>query len=417
MRYTSAFVGILTIILLVAIPVGGSPALKVGSNTTYDLKATVAIMPPTCTGASAGMMYCNFGSILPSVPPSFNVTGTLGWAATRVNSTSATLNVSRDATISSDDLMIPSIHRTGSFSETVNLATRTVSLMPLLKTEMDEAVQMEQSAMSSALPFGTSPAAAISAIESSVPIHGVYTMWWINDPASLKVNDTVPVLVFPTNVTGSTSVNLGSLGTRSAWTLTFAPKPFSQLENHALSDSMTRLDYGASFIFNYDQKSGVLLSASVSIHFGIEKSTPASGCTALSNPPIAWCNDGSIVTETCGFNLNALLTLSTTNVNLDQTLGTGGSTAISGSNSGTGSGTGSGSSDGPGSSQSSGSGTGTGNGSGSSPGSTPLSSSPTPSVSIAPWIYLILGLVAVAIVTSTLWITRRRSKKSPATAS
>ena len=273
MRYASPLVGVLTIILLVAVPVGGSPALKAGSNAAYDLKTTVSIILPTCNGASAAMMYCNFSSMLTSIPPSFNVTGTFGWAATSVNSTSASLNVSRDATISSDDLMIPSLHRTGSFNETVNLATRTISIMPFLKTEIDEAIQMEQSAISSALPSGATPEGAMNAIESSASTRGVYTMWWINDPASLKVNDTVPVLVFPTNVTGSTSINLGPLGTRPAWMLTFAPRPFSRMESYALSNSTFRFDYGAASTFNYDQQSGVLLSASVSIQFGIAEST------------------------------------------------------------------------------------------------------------------------------------------------
>jgi hypothetical protein len=408
MRYASPLVGVLTIILLIAVPVGGSPALQVGSNATYGLSATVSIMLPICNGASAGMMYCSYGSMLPQIPPRFNVTGTLGWAATDVSSTSATLNVSRDATISSDDLMIPSIHRTGSFNETINLATRTISIMPLLKTEMDEAVQMEQSAISSMLPSGTSLATAMNAIESSVSTRGVYTMWWINDPAGLKVNDTVPVLVFPANVTGSSSVNLGQLGTRQAWTLSFAPRPFSQVENYGLSNSTARLDYGAAFTFNYDQKSGVLLSASVSIHLGIEEYASSSGCMTLDNPPIAWCNDGSIVTESSGFDVNASLTLSSTNLNLDQIMGPGASstTTDSGSNGGssdTGSGIGPGSSQGPGS------------GSGSSPGSTPLSSSPALSAGFAPWTYLTLGLVTIAIATSALWIARRRSKKhSPA---
>lgn len=251
-------------------------------------------------------------------------------------------------------------------------------------------------------------------------------MWWINDPASLKVNDTVPVLVFPTNVTGSTSINLGPLGTRPAWTLTFAPRPFSQVESYALSNSTFRFDYGATFTFNYDQKSGVLLSTSVSIHFGIEESisSQSSGCTTLSNPPIAWCNDGSVVTESCGFNLNSSLILSRTNLNLDHTMSSGGSSATtsSGSNNSAGSSTGlgSGNDSGNGQGSSSGSGTGTnnGSGSGSNPGSTPLSSSPAPSTRIAPWIYLILGLVPVAIVGSALWMARRRSRKnSPAAGS
>src|SRR5438093_1472161 len=67
----------------------------------------------------------------------------------------------------------------------------------------------------------------MSAMHFTIMRQPLHTMWWVN--GALRVNDTVPVLVFPTNVTSSTSLDLGgSIGTRSAWTLAF-PKTGSLL--------------------------------------------------------------------------------------------------------------------------------------------------------------------------------------------
>jgi hypothetical protein len=89
-------------------------------------------------------------------------------------------------------------------------------------------------------------------------------MWWVNGP--LKVNDTVPVLVFPTNVTDSTSLDLGgSIGTRVAWTLAF-PKSGSFLPPDPMATLVSSIpiadNFGFALTFNYDQTSDLLLSAS-----------------------------------------------------------------------------------------------------------------------------------------------------------
>ncbi|HEX4921329.1 MAG TPA: hypothetical protein VFV92_11385 [Candidatus Bathyarchaeia archaeon] len=422
MKLASPFVGFLTIVLLIAIPVGGSPSLQVGSHSTYNLNATLSFQPPICqtdpSTATAMMVICPTGSMIPEIPSGVNVTGTLGWTDTGLNSTFTTLNVTHDLTTSSNGLMVPSIHRAGSFNETINLANRTISIIPFLRTEMDDALQMDQAMMSTSIPSGISPSTAMSTIESNMfQPHPVYTMWWVNDASSLKLNQTVPVLFFPTNVTGSTSIDLGSLGSRQAWTLTFSPRPFSMLDLSTTAGT-TNSRFGVTFTFNYDQKSGVLLSANVNIHFGFsEQITQSSECSTSNNPPIGWCNNGSLILSSSGFNFDATLTLASTSLNLDQTMGSGGAsegstTASTGTGSGTGgNGSGSGSGSGTGQSSTSGSQTGSGTGSGSSAGNTPAPSSPQPMVTIAPWIYLLLGLVVVAIISTGLWIARRRSRK------
>src|SRR6266705_1838095 len=114
-----------------------------------------------------------------------------------------------------------------------------------------------------------------------------HTMWWVNGP--LKVNDTVPVLVFPTNVTGSTSLDLGGgIGTRSAWTLLFprtgSPLPPDPMTTMASTIPITN-NFGFALTFNYDQTSDLLLSASADIHLGFGEETfiPQAPCDYSAN--------------------------------------------------------------------------------------------------------------------------------------
>src|SRR5437899_11681463 len=112
------------------------------------------------------------------------------------------------------------------------------------------------------------------------PLH---TMWWVNGP--LKVNDTVPVLVFPTNVTGSTSLDLGgSIGTRSAWTLAFprtgSPLPPDSMTTMASTGPITN-NFGYALTFNYDHTSELILFAIAAIQrrFSDETITQQAACS------------------------------------------------------------------------------------------------------------------------------------------
>jgi hypothetical protein len=136
--------------------------------------------------------------------------------------------VTRDITTSSGVIVTPVTHHAGSSNESINLATRIATLLPLIQPELDEAAQMAQ-ANGGASVTSADLSSTMSAINNAVMRQHPYTMWWINGP--LKVNDTVPVLVFPTNVTGSTSLDLGgSIGARSAWTLAFPRTNLFSLE-------------------------------------------------------------------------------------------------------------------------------------------------------------------------------------------
>src|SRR5205809_380524 len=338
LRSANLAVGVLTLILLVAVPVSGAPALKVGSNSSYTLSFSITFSPPFCeTSPSSDPQMIVYCPMIAIVPPTFN--------------------------INTSDMM------------------------------------------------------------ERQPIH---TMWWANGP--LHLNQTIPVLFFPANVTGSTTVDLGSLGTRAAWTLTYnftLPTPLPQQETSGTSIP-TGDKIQAAFAFNYDQQSDLLLSASADIHAGyLEESTyQTDQCNPSTTTSTTWCSDASSSTFIIqsGLSIQASLTLANTSLNLDQRLvptdPSGGSTTASGL--GSGSETGSGSDGGT----RSGSGTGTGGydqgpssgpGSGSNPGSIPQSASPKPSPSMDPWVYWIIAIALIAIIGTSLWVARRRKNRgSPA---
>ena len=429
LRSANLAVGVLTLILLVAVPVSGAPALKVGSNSSYTLSFSITFSPPFCeTSPSSDPQMIVYCPMIAIVPPTFNINGTLDWTATSLTNTTAVLNVVREVTTSSwDSLAATDFRSLHSFNESIDLATRIANIVPFVTPEMSEALQIAQNSMGMTLSQGTGWTTPANIITSDMmerqPIH---TMWWANGP--LHLNQTIPVLFFPANVTGSTNVDLGSLGTRAAWTLTYnftLPTPLPQQETSGTSIP-TGDKIQAAFAFNYDQQSDLLLSASAGIHAGyLEESTyQTAQCNPSTTISTTWCSDASSSTLIIqsGLSIQASLTLANTSLNLDQRLvptdPSGGSTTASGS--GSGSETGSGSDSGT----RSGSGTGTGGydqgpssgpGSGSNPGSIPQSASPKPSPGMDPWIYWIIAIALIAIIGTSLWVARRRKNRgSPA---
>jgi len=396
--------------------------LQVGSSATYNVSIIISFSPPPCSagtisGSQTNIIYCpvNDGNL-----PSVEINGTIGWTTTKVNDTTAVLNVTHIlATFLSYNLTTPIFTNAGSFDESINLANRTINIMPLIMPEMERALQ--------SLPSTSSLTSHVDSLSSVIwarpPVH---TMWWVNGP--LKLNETVPVLVFPTNVTGSTSLNLGGIGTRTAWTLTFNLIPPSVKQTAAGAYPMPiGENLLASFLFNYDQQSDILLSAVANIHLGFPMPIPyqPNPCTSTST---VYCPESSGFTSLqSGLDIQATLTLDKTNLSLDHRLGsTGGSDSGStGSGGGTGSGTGQGTglgtgsgSGGPGQGTNGGSGnngnnggTGTGSNGGSNPGITPQSTGAKPSTGIF-WIYWIIGIVAVAIIVTGIVFARRRAAKN-----
>ncbi len=201
-----------------------------------------------------------------------------------MNSTTATLNVTRDITTSSGETITPATNHTGSFNESIDLATRIATFLPFIEPEMDRALQIAQTNIGATPPTGAIWSSTTSAMDLTMMHQPLHTMWWVNGP--LKVNDTVPVLVFPTNVTGSTSLDLGgSIGTRSAWTLAF-PRTGSLLLPDPMATMTSSIPSANNFefalTFNYDKTSDLLLTATAGIRlgFGEETTIQSSPCTS-----------------------------------------------------------------------------------------------------------------------------------------
>ena len=432
MRLTKLSVGALALFLLIAVPVNAAPALHKGSRTSYDLSVSISFLQscvPILSSTIRGGIVCPMFAM---IPLGLNVNGTLNWAVTDLNATTATLNVTRDITTLGGEIITPVSHHTGSFRESIDLATRIASVLPFIEPEMEQALQMAQTSVATALPTGASWSSTMSVVDDTVMRQPIHTMWWVNGP--LKVNNTVPVLVFPTNVTGSTNVDMGgSIGSRSAWALAFNKTRSLPFPDQLVSPTAS-IPFADNFefalTFNYDQTSDLLLSATADIHlgFGGEEFIPPPPCasSATTVPQLTVCPDTPVpIMREFGIDVQASLKLTSTTLDLSQRLtSTRGSESSGGSSSGSGAGTGAGSGTGSGSGSNSGSNSGSGGGydpgSGSTttgagqPASNPAQSKPAAqSAGLLPWTYGILGIVAAAIVASGVWIARRRMKKRP----
>src|SRR6266540_2572365 len=270
MRRTIVTVCVLALLLLVTVPAGGAPSLQKGNQSSYNLSASVSFLQACNTGplTSTNMVVCPMIAIMPSTVDN---NGTLGWTVMDLNSTAVSLNVTRDLTISHGDAGTSVAPTLGSFTESINLATRMATFLPLLKPDIDQALQMAQTNMATSLPQGINWTASASMLDNSMMHRSFYTMWWVNGP--LRLNQTVPVLVLPTNVTKASSVDLGSiLGTRTTWTLTYSLwRPLISPDLVSTTPSSIPLgdNIELSFTFDYDQTSDLLLTANAHIHLGL----------------------------------------------------------------------------------------------------------------------------------------------------
>jgi hypothetical protein len=411
MLFTRIALGALTLLVLIMIPVSAAPALQTGSRASYSLSVSISFQQ-SC--GPVGDSTLSPGIICPMIAmlsPAIETNGTISWAVTKLDSTTANLNVTRDLTTSNTSIDAQAAHHIGSFNETIDLATRIANILLFIMPEVDQALLIAQPALSTSLPAGTAWSSSIPTIDSMMH-RSVYTMWWVNGP--LKLNQTVPVLVFPTNVTGTTSVDLGAgLGTRTGWNLTFTiPRPIlppSPLASTASALPIANnLEIALSFI--YDQKSDLLLAASadIEIGFGIETTIPQSPCNTSSSTACPAPSGTMTIFRQFGISIQAQMKLTSTTIDLSQpqTLTSSSQNGNSPQQSGTGSNPGSGSTpDSPSRSGSTSTAAGTGQ---------PASNTKLPSTNPPSWVYGVLGVIAAAIVGAGLWIARRRIKNTNA---
>jgi len=420
MKRTIVTACVLSLLLLVTVPADGAPSLRKGTQANYNLSASISFLQACNIGpsTSTNMVVC---PMIATTPSTVDINGTLGWTVIDLNGTTASLNVTRDLTISNGDAGTSVAHTLGSFAESINLATRITTLLPLIMPEIDQALQMAQTNMATSFPQGANWTSSVSMLDNSMMHRSFYTIWWVNGP--IKLNQTIPVLVLPTNATATTSVDLGgTIGIRAAWTLAFNISRWL-LSPDPVAASTSSMPLGnnleLAFAFNYDQTSDLLLSASVDIHLGFGKamtiqpnpcdpSISSIMCPAPSTPI-------TIVRE-FGIDVQASLKLASTNVDLGHRLTLTGSprTGNSKSQTSTASGSNPGTSTGGDASSETGRTTsGTGH-----PTNSPAQQKPFPmQARWMPWVYGILGTVAAAVVGAGIWIARRRTKKTAPTTS
>src|SRR5438128_9739224 len=182
MRLTSLFPGALTLLLLIAVPVNAAPALHTGSQTSYNLSVSISFLQscePILTSTLSAGTLC---PMVAMISPSLIINGTLGWTVTDLNATTAILNVTRDITTSIGETITPATHHTGSFNESIDLATRIATILPFIQPEMYQALQMAQTNVGATLPTSTSWSSTTSAMDLTMMRQHFHTMWWATGP-------------------------------------------------------------------------------------------------------------------------------------------------------------------------------------------------------------------------------------------
>jgi hypothetical protein len=310
----------------------------------------------------------------------------------------------------------PAIRVSSSFNESINLATRIVSFPSITMPAVDQILQLGQATAASSVPAGLNLTSSISTLDNVMVARPLYTMWWVNGP--LGLNQTVPILVLPTNVTRASSIDLGStLGTRSTWALDFnLSSAILPVESSTVSTSInSQNSLNLGFAFNYDQTSDLLLSASANIHSQLGEGMTISPAQCDPSSTVCPVSGSTMFMREFGINVDASLVLASTTVDLTHRMSNpdasqtnaGGSQPSGGSNPGTGSGANGGNGNNGNTSVQKGKTSGPGQ---------PASNTARPASGLLsgslPWIYDIFGLVAAVIAVIGAWIARRRKALS-----
>ncbi len=421
LRRAQVFLGVLVVLLLVAAPVRGSPSILKGAHADYNWSVSISFVQSCDTAGtmSPSLIACPLSMALPIED---TINGTIGWTVTDLNSTTAVLNVTRTIGMFDQGLSSPAVRLSHSFNESINLGSRLVSLLPMIEPEMDQVLQSAQTSITGTMP-NVNLASSISSFQGAITSRPFYTMWWVNGP--LQLNQTIPVLVFPTNVTKSSMIDLGgTLGSRSAWTLeTIFPHIIPQPDMTTSTMSLIPINdlFDESLSFNYDKSSDLLLSSNATLQMGFGEDmtvqpTPCDSTTSTVSCPIS--SAPTIIFREFGFTIQASLTLSNTNIDLNQRLSidTPPQAQSSGSNLGSGNGSGASSGSGPNAGTNTGGGPSYGN-SGDSRGSgQPAANAQQPTLPMqpglwSPWIYVLFGVILATAVALGVFV-RKRSKRS-----
>jgi plastocyanin len=267
-----------------------------------------------------------------SMPSTFQVglNGNVGWNVQGLSSSTANLLVSHNLGVSVSvpqlpGLTITPVTESGTLVQSIDLATRAESAGTA--TDLIEHVIDAFAASSSSQGFNSGFGNIISQMSATATSDPSYTLWWVNGP--LSNGSPVQVMDGWASVTGSETLNLGSLGNVQAWVVT---SQFSQGVNLTVPSSPlgtpgpnSHATIDLNFLWSYDKSSDLLTrsfaNGTITMHSASNTQVPTSGY-CLNYP----CTYTTVqVTRDMRLSLTIALHLTSTSLSLDQRMRNGAS--------------------------------------------------------------------------------------------
>ena len=258
----------------------------------------------------------------PQITPfPISLSGSLGWSVVGLDKNTAVLNVTHALSVTVDGIPIAPVSGSGSFQQSIDLATRAQALGSSAEMIDNFALPLLASLLSGS-PFGTGSLTSATSTMDNMPT--IYTVWWINGPVSK--GSPVQILAGYASVQGDETVSLaGSIGSRSAWIVTSNVQesvstivPQLGTGGPSGATNSNNADLRLAMRFDYDKSSDLLLASSDS---AVVVSTmmnvylpgqllcgPFGDSTTVNTP--------TTVTHVMTVNVGASLTLSSTSLNL-----------------------------------------------------------------------------------------------------
>ena len=248
------------------------------------------------------------------ITPTISLDGTIGWTVEGIDNSVAVLNVSHQVSIvaAAGPISFTPVTETGSFSQSVDLATRVESSGTTTSLVLG-LVQRMLNYYPGYYGYGYSP--AIGQLLSSQK--NVYTFWWVNGP--LTNGSPVEILTGYSAVTGSEAVNLGPGNNRNAWIVE------SELSQSVSTTSPPVVTSGGSTYsslkldmrFDYDQASDLLLKSNTVIAVSSSQTQEYNPGDMLCGPSGCFpVSDHVIVNHHMSATIPISLQLTSTNLDL-----------------------------------------------------------------------------------------------------
>lgn len=268
------------------------------------------------------------------MPSAFQVglNGNMGWKVEGLSSSTANLLVSHNLGVSISvpqlpGLTITPVTESGTLVQSIDLATRAESAGTATDL-IEHLLDAYASASSSSYGYNSGFGNIISQMSASATSDLSYTPWWVNGP--LSNGSPVQVMDGWASVTGSETLNLGSLGNVQAWIVT---SQFSQSVNLTVPSSPfagpspnAQAALNLNFLWTYDKGSDLLVrslaNGTATMHSVSSTQVPTNGyCVSYQ------CSYTTVqVTRDMRLVITLALHLISTSLSLDQRMRSGAST-------------------------------------------------------------------------------------------